>query len=73
MIFYKKQNVRRLLMAVPKHKVSKSKRNMRRAHQKIDAVNVMACPKCGEYKLPHNACPECGEYNGRTVIEKNEE
>ncbi|MBW1616489.1 MAG: 50S ribosomal protein L32 [Deltaproteobacteria bacterium] len=60
-------------MAVPKHKTSKSKRNMRRAHQKIDAANVMACPKCGEYKLPHNACPECGEYNGRVVIEKNEE
>ena len=27
-------------MAVPKHKTSKSKRDMRRTHKKLDAVNV---------------------------------
>lgn len=60
-------------MAVPKRKTSKSKRDKRRTHQKIKAINVSACPECGEAKLPHHACPECGAYKGRTVIESDEE
>ncbi|MCJ7772466.1 MAG: 50S ribosomal protein L32 [Desulfobacterales bacterium] len=60
-------------MPVPKRKTSKSKRDKRRTHQKIDAPNVSACPECGEAKLPHHACPACGSYKGRTVIETEEE
>ncbi|MDX9785488.1 MAG: 50S ribosomal protein L32 [Desulfobacterales bacterium] len=60
-------------MAVPKRKKSKSKRDMRRTHQKTDAPNVSTCPQCGEAKLPHHACKECGEYKGRTVIETKED
>jgi len=60
-------------MPVPKRKVSKSKRDMRRAHQKLNAPALMACPQCGETKLPHHACPSCGSYKGRTVIEVEEE
>lgn len=59
-------------MAVPKHKTSKSKRDMRRAHDHIDAPNLSICPKCGEAKLPHHACPSCGEYKGRTLIPEEE-
>jgi large subunit ribosomal protein L32 len=60
-------------MAVPKHKTSKSKRDKRRTHKKIDAPTVGVCPECGEAKLPHHACPECGEYNGKSVITKDED
>ena len=60
-------------MPVPKRKTSKSKRDMRRAHQKIAAPNVVACPQCGEAKLPHHACLNCGTYKGRTVIVTEEE
>jgi large subunit ribosomal protein L32 len=55
-------------MAVPKHKKSKSKRDMRRAHYKAATVNVTSCPQCGEAKLHHRACPSCGTYKGRTAI-----
>lgn len=59
-------------MAVPKHKTSKSKRDMRRTHKKTSAPNVTKCPECGEVKLPHHACPSCGTYNDRKVTEGEE-
>lgn len=59
-------------MPVPKRRTSKSKRDKRRAHQKIAAPSVVACPQCGAAKLPHYACPACGMYKGRTVIEIEE-
>jgi large subunit ribosomal protein L32 len=54
-------------MALPKHKTSKSKRGMRRAHQRTEAPNLVPCPQCGEKRLPHHACPSCGNYKGRSV------
>ena len=60
-------------MAVPKRKKSKSKRDKRRTHQKLTAVNTATCPECGEAILPHHACPNCGYYKGRKVIETEEE
>lgn len=59
-------------MAVPKRRKSKSKRNSRRANQKISAPNVTTCPQCGEAALPHHACPNCGTYRGRKVMETEE-
>ncbi|MBF0451625.1 MAG: 50S ribosomal protein L32 [Candidatus Magnetomorum sp.] len=56
-------------MALPKRKVSKSKRDKRRTHQKLTAPNVTKCPQCGESKLSHHMCPKCGTYKGRTVLE----
>ena len=55
-------------MAVPKKKVSKSKRNMRRSHHRLRAVNLGECSNCGELKRPHNLCGHCGHYNGREII-----
>jgi large subunit ribosomal protein L32 len=59
-------------MAVPKRKTSKSKRDKRRTHKKLDAPHLSTCPQCGEAVLPHHACPSCGTYKGRTVIEAEE-
>jgi large subunit ribosomal protein L32 len=59
-------------MAVPKRKTSKSKRDKRRTHQKLDAPNLATCPQCGEAVVPHHACSSCGSYKGRTVIETKE-
>ncbi len=59
-------------MAVPKHKTSKSKRDMRRTHKKTAAPNVVPCPQCGEKRLPHHACPACGSYKGRSITESEE-
>ena len=55
-------------MAVPKRKVSKSKRNMRRSHHRLRAVNLGECSNCGELKLAHHICQACGYYGGREVI-----
>jgi large subunit ribosomal protein L32 len=55
-------------MPVPKKKTSKSKRDMRRAHDALTAVNSVVCSKCGAFVLPHHACRSCGYYRGRAVI-----
>ena len=56
-------------MAVPKKKVSKSRRDMRRAHDALKASAYVECPNCGELKRPHHVCQACGYYDGREVIE----
>ena len=60
-------------MALPKRKISKSKRDQRRTHKKIEALNVANCPECGEAVLPHHACPNCGSYKGRKAVETDED
>ncbi|MGE0086418.1 MAG: 50S ribosomal protein L32 [Desulfococcaceae bacterium] len=60
-------------MAVPKHKISKSKGRMRRTHQKVDAPAITTCPECGEASLPHHACLKCGTYKGRAVLKTDED
>ena len=49
-------------MAVPKSKITKSKRGMRRAHDALRSINSTECPNCGELKLPHHVCATCGYY-----------
>lgn len=56
-------------MAVPKGKVSRQRRDKRRSSVwKLKAPGIVACPNCGEFRMPHRACKACGQYNGRTVI-----
>ncbi|MDA0366842.1 MAG: 50S ribosomal protein L32 [Alphaproteobacteria bacterium] len=56
-------------MAVPKSKVSTSRRDMRRAHDALAPQNSSECPNCGELKRPHHVCGACGHYNGKEVTE----
>ena len=49
-------------MAVPKKKVSKSRRNMRRAHHALPSMAYVECKNCGELKRPHAVCAHCGYY-----------
>ncbi|MCK5295512.1 MAG: 50S ribosomal protein L32 [Alphaproteobacteria bacterium] len=55
-------------MAVPKHKVSKSRRNMRRSHHALKANAYAECSNCGELKRPHHVCGDCGHYDAREVL-----
>ena len=57
----------RPLMAVPKRKTSKSRRDKRRATHSIESVRVNLCPQCNSPKRPHHVCPTCGTYKGREV------
>lgn len=52
-------------MAVPQRRVSKTRRNKRRTHDKLTVPSVVVCPECGEYKLSHRVCKHCGTYNGQ--------
>ena len=55
-------------MAHPKHKISKTRRNKRRTHKKLRLPNIVPCPQCHEFKLPHYVCPNCGTYKGEEII-----
>ena len=47
-------------MAVPKGRVSKSKRDKRKAQSwKIATPSLVACSKCGELMMPHRVCKAC--------------
>ncbi|MDD9912591.1 MAG: 50S ribosomal protein L32 [Alphaproteobacteria bacterium] len=54
-------------MAVPKTKISKSRRGQRRAHDAISSGTYHECQDTGELKLRHHVSPD-GWYRGRQVI-----
>lgn len=55
-------------MALPKKKISSTRRGNRRSHDRLKTVNLDTCPKCREPKKPHFACPKCGFYKDREVV-----
>lgn len=56
--------------AVPKRKVSRSRRDMRRAaNSELSKPAFTECRNCGELTHPHHICLKCGYYRGRRVIE----
>lgn len=57
-------------MAVPKKRVSRSVRDIRRSHDFLVATAAIeSCPDCGAPKQRHHVCPACGTYRGRKVID----
>jgi len=56
-------------MAVPKSKISRSRRNMRRSHDSLSLTSLSECPNCGEVKRPHHVCSACGYYDNREIID----
>lgn len=57
-------------MAVPKRKVSKSRRNKRRAHDALSTVNWVEDSNTGEAVRRHHIDLKTGMYKGRQVIEE---
>jgi large subunit ribosomal protein L32 len=55
-------------MAVPQNKVTRSRRNQRRAHDALTAANPNECSNCGELKRPHHVCASCGHYDDREIV-----
>ncbi|KAL7419750.1 hypothetical protein Q5752_005666 [Cryptotrichosporon argae] len=48
------------LLAVPKHKVTHSRKSMRSANKGLkNKTNLSHCEACGSLKLAHNLCPAC--------------
>jgi large subunit ribosomal protein L32 len=52
-------------MTAPKRRLSKTRRDSRRAHDSLTKPQVAACNNCGEMTRPHLICRHCGHYNGR--------
>lgn len=49
-----------ILKAVPKKKVSHSRKRMRSAHKGIKPdLGISSCPACGQTKRKHHLCLEC--------------
>lgn len=59
-------------MAVPKGKVSKARRNSRKANWKLSSPSIVECPHCHELTVPHRVCKNCGYYDGeqKVAVEK---
>ena len=55
-------------MAVPKRKVSKARRNSRKATWTAAAPTLVECPHCKAQIKAHTVCGACGYYNGKEVI-----
>ena len=55
-------------MAVPKSKITRSRRGQRRSHDALVAINPAECPNCGELKRPHHVCASCGHYDEREIV-----
>ncbi len=55
-------------MAVPKQKTSRSRRNHRRSHHKMEIKPLTKCNNCGNLHICHHACDKCGFYKGRKIL-----
>ena len=62
-------------MAVPKKKVSHSRKMKRRSSVwKLEQpTNIIKCPQCGEPILAYRVCKACGYYKGEQVVDVNNE
>ncbi|KKR96367.1 MAG: 50S ribosomal protein L32 [candidate division TM6 bacterium GW2011_GWE2_41_16] len=55
-------------MAVPKRKVSRSRRDSRQANKFLRPAAFGLCKECATPLQPHQACSTCGFYKGRKVL-----
>ncbi len=60
-------------MAVPKSKITGSRRGMRRSHDKLKGATYIEDKDSGELRRPHHIDLKTGRYNGRQVLEAQED
>ncbi|MBS0359565.1 MAG: 50S ribosomal protein L32 [Proteobacteria bacterium] len=58
-------------MAVQKSRVTRSRRGMRRSHDKLETPSLSIDKTTGETHLRHHITKE-GYYRGRQILKKNE-
>lgn len=59
--------------ALPKRRISRSRRGNRHSHWKLKTTRLVTCPQCGAPMRPHQVCLGCGTYRGVQVIEIEKE
>lgn len=57
-------------MPHPKRKISTTRRDKRRTHDKATAPQISLCSNCGAPVVYHRVCPECGYYRGKQAVVK---
>jgi len=60
-------------MAVPKSKITPSRRGMRRSHDRLKGAAYIEDKDSGELRRPHHIDLKTGKYRGRQVIEPRED
>ena len=60
-------------MAVPKSKISKSRRGMRRSHDRLDMNTYIEDAESGELRRPHHIDLKTGMYRGKQVLTPKED
>lgn len=55
-------------MAVPKSKITKSRRGMRRSHDALEASSYIEDKQTGNLRRNHHIDLKAGTYNGRQVL-----
>jgi large subunit ribosomal protein L32 len=59
-------------MAVPKRRLSSTRRDKRRAHHKLVTAKPVICAHCKQPKVAHRVCANCGYYAGVEVVQPEE-
>ena len=59
-------------MAVPKSKITRSRRGMRRSHDKLAPASYIEDKKSGNLRRNHHIDLKSGEYNGRQVLDSQD-
>ncbi len=60
-------------MAVPKSKITASRRGMRRAHDRLKGETYIEDKESGELRRPHHIDLKSGRYRGRQVLEPQDD
>jgi large subunit ribosomal protein L32 len=56
-------------MGIPRHKATKSSKNLRRQNIFLKQPSLSVCPKCGKPVARHTLCKNCGYYKGRMIVD----
>ncbi len=60
-------------MAVPKSKITPSRRGMRRSHDRLSTPAYIEDKESGELRRPHHIDLKSGKYRGRQVLEAKDD
>lgn len=58
--------------ALPKRRLTRSRRHARRSRVRAARPALGRCPTCRSLFMSHRVCPVCGNYRGELVQEASE-
>ena len=54
--------------AVPKRRISHSRKNNKRSHHRVELPTLIDCPHCKNKMVIHHACTYCGKYKNKVIL-----